>query len=230
MTNAVTTLASLTQLPSSNIAPTEVAKYSTAQFLRRVQLVTKGKLVDQQIVAPGNYAIPDDDTAEDLGDHIDVLVLAVRHKAMDTNVSPPVVSYDAGSELFKEIVTKAGTKDSGCMFGPSFLVFERKTAQFLELFLGNESGRQEAKKLVTFLPVSEEVAKATGLTAQGPQVCTLRSRFIKKPRYSWHVPVANKCSTPIENLPPLEEIVAEINKFLNPKTQEAEVADKKAKR
>ena len=226
MSNA---LSNLGALPLSNVSPKDLAtRYKSSSFTKRLQLVTKGKLVDQGLVKPGHWVIPvSEEEVTDLGESADVLVLAVRDKALDTNDKPPVASFAPESALFKDIVTRAGTKDSGCMFGPSFLVYERTTGQFLELFFGNASGRQEAGNLYNFLPISKEQAKAygKGFQEQGPQASTLKSKYIKKPRYAWHAPVVGKCSTPFKDLPESQEFVDQITKFLNQKEDGPEVDD-----
>lgn len=231
MSNA---LSNLSSLPLSKVNPTDLAKrYQTTSFIKRLQLVTKGKLVDQGLVKPGNWGIPlDDDKAEDLGEAVDVLVLAVRDKALDTNEKPPVASFDPDSDLFKSMVQRAGEKNSGCMYGPSFLVYERSSGQFLEVFFGNASGRQEAGNLIPYLPVSEEQAKAfgAGFKAQPPQAATLKSKYIKRPKYSWHAPVVGKCSTPFKDLPEQSVFVEQMTKFLNPKEEGPEVADESGAR
>ena len=219
-------LATLTTLPVS--APkTDLTKYGgETEFLKRVQLVTKGKYVDKGKIAPGHYGVPEgDDDITDLGESIDVLPLAVRDKALDTTEDPPLAVFDADDEVFQDIVDRAGEKDSGCMYGPSFLLFERNSGQFFEFFCGNKSGRMEAGKFAQYLPVSEEQAKANGVEAHGPLPLTLRAKYIERPRYSWHAPQVTKCSTPFTNLPPVENIVEEINKFLNPKVQDVEQAE-----
>jgi hypothetical protein len=225
-TNALSTL---TSLPTSNVSPKDLStQYASTNFTKRLQLVTKGKLVDKGLVKPGHWAIPiSDDEAIDLGPEADILVLAVRHKTLDTNEKPPVASYDPDSELFKSIVAHAAEKDSGCMYGPSFLVYERSTNQFLEVFFGNASGRQEAGNLVPYLPVSEEQAKQFGskFKAQGPQAATLKAKYIERPRYAWHAPVVGKCSTPFNEIPTLEETVKQITKFLEQKEDGPEVEE-----
>lgn len=223
MSNA---LATLTTLPVS--APkTNLASYGgDMEFLPRIQLVTKGKYVDKGKIAPGHYGVPDgDDDITDLGESIDILTFAVRDKALDTTEDPPLAVFDAEDEVFQDIVERAGEKDSGCMFGPSFLVFERNSGKFYEFFCGNKSARMEAGKFSSYLPVSEEQAAEFGVTAQPPQPLTLRAKYIERPRYSWHAPQVTKCSTPFTNLPPIEKIVEEINKFLNPKTADVEKAE-----
>lgn len=232
MTNSLAKLSA--SLPASTIDTRSLAsRYKSTSFVRRLQLVTKGKLVDQGVVNPGNWAVPGDESAEVLGPEVDVLVLDVRDKALDTNESPPVQSFDPTSDLYKRIESDANQKDSGCMYGPSFLVYERTKQEFFEVFFGNASGRAEASNLIAFLPVSEETAKAygAGYKAQPPQTATLKAKFIKRPRYSWHAPKVTKCSTPFDNLPPNEEILEQIQKFRNPKVEDApEVDDKKSTR
>ncbi len=217
-------LATLTTLPVS--APkTDLAKYGgTTEFLERVQLVTKGKYVDKGKIAPGHYGVPgQDDDILDLGESIDVLVFAARDKALDTTEDPPLAVYDEDDEVFQDIKERAGQKDSGCMFGPSFLLFERNTGKFYEFFCGNTSGRKESGKFKSFLPVSEKEAEELGIEAKGPAPMTLRAKYIERPRYSWHAPQVSKCSTPFNNLPPIENIADEMAKFLNPKTADVEV-------
>lgn len=224
MSNALSNLGSL---PLSNVSPTDLAnRYKSSSFIKRLQLVTKGKLVDQGLVKPGHWVVPvSEEEVTDLGESVEVLILAVRDKALDTNDKPPVASFDPNSDLFKDICHRAGTKDSGCMYGPSFLVYERTTGQFLEVFFGNASGRQEAGNVFQYLPVSKEQAAAfgKGFKEQGPQAATLKSKYIKKPRYAWHAPVVGKCSTPFKDLPESSVFVAEITKFLNPKEDGPEV-------
>lgn len=219
-------LATLTTLPVS--APkTDLSKYGgEVEFLQRIQLVTKGKYVDKGKIKPGHYGVPaGEDEITDLGASIDILPLAVRDKALDTTEDPPLAVFDADDEVFQDIVDRAGEKDSGCMFGPSFLVFERNTGKFYEFFCGNKSARMEAGKFTGYMAISEAQAKEFGLQAQPPQPLTLRAKYIERQRYSWHAPQVVKCSTPFTNLPPVEKIVEEINKFLNPKTQDVEKAE-----
>lgn len=211
--------ASLGALPTT-VTATDLAAYSegSQSYLPRLQLVSKGKYIDLQKIAPGNWGIPQDgDNIEDLGAAVDILVLAVRDKALDTSGETPIAVYDKTNPLFDDIVSKAGEKDSGCMFGPSFLVLERNTGKLLELFFGNKSARQEAGKMAQFLPVSEAQAEQFGVEAREPQPCTLTSKLVQRPRYSWHVPVVQRCTTPFAELPPTDFLVTQIQEFLNPK-------------
>jgi hypothetical protein len=219
----------LSQLPSVSMGDDAVYNdlAKAVEFLGRVQLVSKGKLVDKGLVRPGHYAIPESaEEANDLGDAIDIIPFARRPKALDMSDKDALVaSYDPNSDEFKRIAAKSAEKESSCMYGVEFLVFERSTGRFLEFFCGTKSTRSEAKKLYPFMALSAadiEARKLTDVDPHGPLPLTLKSRYVEKGAYSWFVPVVVKCSTPFNNLPAADKIVAEITKFLNPKTDGVE--------
>jgi len=224
MSNALMA-ATLTNLPSTSVV--DFSKYGAeSNFLPRLQLVTKGKFVDKGLIAPGHYGVPTgDDGIIDLGDSIDVLAFACRNKALDTTSEPPLAVFDEEDEVYQEIVDRAGEKDSGCMWGPSFLLFERNTGVFYEFFCGNKSARMESGLMGAHLPVTEEDAERKGVEPADPIPFTLRAKYIERPRYSWHAPQVGKCSAPITNLPDIESIIEEIVKFMNPETNGPELAD-----
>ena len=117
-------------LPSTQVGTdeqfAELAK--STEFLARLQLYTKGKAINKGLVRPGHYGIPaSDEDVEDIGDEIDIIPLARRPKAIDmTDTDAVLVNYDPESEEFKRIAAQSLEKESHCMYGPSFLVFERK--------------------------------------------------------------------------------------------------------
>ena len=120
------------------------------------------------------------------------------------------------------------------MYGPSFLVFERSSGRLLEFFCGSKSTRGEAKKIYPYLPLTEADIAArelSGVEPHGPLPLTLKSRLVEKPTFSWHVPVAVKCSTPFTNLPSQAVIVREIEKFITVKDDGVEkVSEEQANR
>lgn len=217
----------LTQLPSTQVGTDDVYDdlAKGTEFLARLQLYTKGKAIDKSLIRPGHYGIPESgDDITDLGDSIDLLVLARRPKAIDmSDKEAIIVSHDNESAEFKRIAAKSMEKESNCMYGPSFLVFERSTARFLEFFCGSKSTRSEAKKIYPFLPLTDADIKARGLEAEphGPLAMTLKSKLVEKGSYSWHVPVVAKCSLPFDNLPG-EKAIAEIVKFVTPQADGVE--------
>jgi len=197
----------------------EVAK--GADFLPRIQLVTKGQYVDTGKIKPGHWGVPQPggEEIEDLGEKIDIIPFCYRPKALDVSDKEAIISvYDVTDEEFQRI--KAAPKNTGCMWGPSFLVLERSTGKLYEMFFGNKSGRQEAGKLKPFLPTEAN----NGM----PSAATLGIRYKKTPEYGWHVPVVTKCSEPFD---PAKmkvndaDILAEREKFLNPEKGAEKVSD-----
>lgn len=206
------------QLPSVELATdTELQELTKGtDFLQRVQLVTKGKYVDNGKISPGSYGVPQPGGEEilDLGSEIDILPLAVRAKALDMRDHDAIIAvYDMNLPEFQRIQTLSQEVNSSCMWGPSFLILERNTGSLFEFFMGNKSARQESGKLTPFLPLSKEKAEANGEEPHGPVPCTLKNRYIKRRDYGWHVPVVTKCSEPFTSLPPLEQIRTEVEKF-----------------
>jgi hypothetical protein len=220
MTTALKTV-DYTQLPSTQVGTDavydELAK--GGDFLGRLQLYTKGKAIDKGLIKPGHYGIPvSEDEIIDLGESIDLLVIGRRPKAIDmTDKEAIIVVHDHNSPEFQRIAQQSAEKESHCMYGPSFLVFERSTGKFYEYFCGSKSTRTEAKKVYPFMPVSQADIDARGLKdvePHGPLPMTLKSRYVEKGSFSWHVPVVQKCSVPFKNEPDVELMVKELNKFL----------------
>ena len=207
----------------------EVAKGS--DFLSRIQLITKGKYVDTSKIAPGHWGIPlpGGEEIEDLGESIDIVPWAVRPKALDMADKEAIVAvYDTSDPEFQRI--KVAPKNTGCMWGPSFLILERSTGKLYELFFGNKSGRNEAGKLKPFLPTEANNGQ--------PAPATLNIRYKKTPEYGWHVPVVVKCSEafdPANIQITAEQLIEEREKFLNPQKgaekvpEEEQAAQKRAR-
>ena len=148
-----------------------------------------------------------------------------------------VISYDEQSAAFKDIQARSPEKDSGCQHGTSFLVFERSTAQFYELFLGSKSFRPEAKKIFPYLPLTQaDLERKTaagcdveGLEPHGPIPVTIKTKFIENAKGSWYVPVAVKCSVPFTKVPATAVFAKEITRFLSAKSGGVEKVAEPAK-
>ncbi len=220
----------LTQLPSTQIGSDEAfaALAKGGDWLRYIKLCSNDKYSKAGKIPTGHWGLPGtEESIEDLGPSIDVLPLARRPKALDMSDKTAIVtSYDEQSDTFKEIVARSMESSSNCQHGISFLVFERSTGQFYEIFFGNKSSRPEAKNVYPYLPLSQADidrmsaagADVTDLTPHGPRPVTLKTKLAKNNKGMWHVPVAIKCSTPFTKVPSTATIVAEITKFLAPKT------------
>lgn len=191
-----------------------------SSFLQRIQLYSGGTAVQKKLIESGNFGIPlSKDEIIDLGDSIDLLVIWRKAKAIDmSDTDNIIVSNDVNSKEFQRIVDMAdNTKDSGCAYGPDYLVFERSTAAFYEYFAGNASGRVESSKINTYMPVTPDMIK-NGLTKETEprfsKPMTLKSKFTEKGRYTWYAPKAEDCLTPFAKLPTEKQINEELTRFL----------------
>lgn len=206
MANALAALKGQVNLPAVDTdALDKVAKGS--DFLPRLQLVTKGKYVDTGKIKPGHFGVPQSGGEEilDLGDSVDIIPFMFRPKAMDVSDREAIVTVFDNTEdpQFKRII--AAPKNSGCFWGPTFLVFERSTGKFYEYFFNNASGRTEAGKIRPFLP-----SEANGGL---PSACTISSRYKTKGEWGWHVPVITQCTMEFDTVPTLEQVNETVEKF-----------------
>ena len=152
MSDTSLVLVNLDQLPSTQVGTddqfNDLAK--SADYIGRLQLFTKGKAVNKGQVRPGHYGIPEGEEVIDLGDTIDIVPLAKRPKALDmSDMDAIITKYDPEDAEFKRIKAESLEKDSHCMFGISFLVYERSTARFgVLLWLQEHAERGEAHSSV----------------------------------------------------------------------------------
>lgn len=180
---------------------------SGAVYLPRLQLYgANSDAVKEGTIGMGEFGIVRARDVKGLGKPIDVLVLEWRPKAMYVSKGKDVVecNYDPSSPRFKEIaITADTTSDSGCMFGPEFLVWIPDEG-FATYFLSSKSARYEAdnlRKLMCRMVTLESVlVKGSG----------------KQASRSWHAPKAKECLTPY-TFPAVEEIDKQKSDFLNPK-------------
>jgi len=172
-------------------------------YLGRVQLMTSNSGDCKTGVFPINhFAHILEGEQNDLGKEIDVLLLEWRAKALDvSDKAHPVSNYDSTSEEFLDIRERSGIANSGCMWGPEFLVWLPSIRKFATFFFGSNSARKEAKKVVAIF----QMAKAA----------TFKPYHIVKSKFDWFVARATVCSTPFE-MPDEDEASKQIEKFMNP--------------
>lgn len=187
---------------------------SESDFLPRFQLFgAKSDACAEGLIGIGRYGLVKGDDITDLGDSVDVGVLAQRPKAIrieGDNVIcsyfPEIVNDVITNPLFKKIVEDARQPDSGCMFGREFLFWVPSANTFALFHANSKTTRREAKKLLALMG----------------KAATLRARLIEKGRYKWHGPVITTCSTPID--PPDEKLLrAEWERFHTPPKDNVEV-------
>jgi len=177
-------------------------------WLPRLQLMgSNSDLVKEAKIGLGRWALlTNKDSFIDLGTETHVLILGWRPKAME--IGDEVVSvFNPKADEFKRIMEKSEEPDSGCMFGPEYLVWIPELKKFAGLFMASKTARREAPNLRALMG----------------KFATLKARLIKSQRYSWHGPVVTPCSATFE-VPTMEEIREQAEKFNNPPEDEVEAA------
>lgn len=187
----------------------EMAKSS--DYLPRLQLVTgNSELSNSGVARPGEYVVVTNKTTNKvLGASVICWPLKFRHKALNTGGDTPIASFDVNSKLYATIRAQSAVKDSGCMFGPEFLLYIPDSG-FCTYHMSSKTARNVSPSVQAILLVGK------------PMVLT--SKLIKKPKYSWHGPVAHESSVFPEQ-PPGDKMLIQITKFLNPEGSQVELAD-----
>ncbi len=203
-------------LPANTLIPADVggSKADNAlvvannqDYFPRIKLCQgNAKEVLKEFVAKGgNYAlVKGKDDIEDLGNSIDLVLCSGRPKAMRTG-DQIITIFEEDAEEFKKIMASSKTKDSGCFYGPEYLVYIPAAQTFATLFLNNPTMRREAGAVHSRLK----------------QAATLSSHLIENEDYSWFGPKCGDCSSPLE-LPDLDEIRATVDKFETEKSSQIE--------
>ena len=175
-------------------------------YLPRLQLMTSNAKKCKEDEFPVNhYALVEGKNFRDLGKEVDILVVAWRPKALEIGDNVLAV-HDPADPEFKRICEKAGMADSGCMYGPEYLLYLPGAEVWVTFFMGSKSARNEAKNMRT------QMKKAATLTAQK----------IETKKYTWFAPKVGPCSTPFD-LPEDADIKEQAEKFLNSPKSEVKV-------
>lgn len=179
----------------------------SGDWLPRLQLMTANSKECKGGDFPINhYALVRDQNFQDLGKSVDVLIVEWRPKAMEIDEQVYAV-YDPDHDDFKRIQEQSNVKDSGCMYGPEFLVWVPSADSWATFFMGSKSSRREAKSVRALL-------RNAG---------TLKSKEITTTKYTWWSPIIEKCTTSFD-LPNQDDVAKEHNKFTNPPDPGIEMA------
>lgn len=201
------------------LAQTGVGKYNsdddfnhlstTAGFLPRLMLMSSGSnLVKEGKINQGCYGlVRSKDQVDDLTKEVPCLPLAWRSKAMKITNDEVISIYDRKNSLFAEIVELSEVKDSGCMYGPEFLLWVPSAKCFATFYASSKTSRREAPQL------RDKIGKPA----------LLKIRLIKGKKYSWFGPVITACSASF-GIPSVNEITEQVTKFNNPPVAEKEAA------
>lgn len=185
------------------------SQITSGGYLPRLQLCGSGSdLCKEGKIGIARYAfVIAKDNFIDLGPEVNTLVLAWRPRALDMNNGQVLSVYDVNSTEFKRIQEKSKIQNSRCMFGPDFLVYVPAIKKFASFFMGSPTARREAPQVKALIG----------------NAATLKARLIKNNEYSWHGPVCVQCSQPLD-IPEMDLIKSEIEKFRNQKEVEVETA------
>lgn len=187
-------------------------------FLPRMQLFTSNSQeVKKGKITLAHYGLIKGKEKEliDLGKQVILAPIAWRPKSLDTKTDPVMAYHNPKSAEFQALKKRADDdNNSGCMYGPEFLVFLPDHG-FVTFFFGSKTARNESPKLRALLPVGTDVFKNALVTAQ----------FIETKEFSWHGPSVMPTTQKIE-LPDIDVINSVASSFLKPKDSEIqEVAD-----
>lgn len=147
-------------------------------YLNRLQLVqSSSNICKKQKISAGNYIVVKgkESVVHDLSDSVDVFVLGWRPKAIrfaKGTVKMRIV-YDPKSPEFRSIEKEAAVKDSGCMYGPEYLVYIPSVNETVTFHFNNPTLRQSA----------------SGMLPNIGKAITCTSELIERGRDSWHGPV-----------------------------------------
>lgn len=182
---------------------------SSVGFLPRVQLMgSNSNAVKEGQIGQGHYAlIRGKDQVQDLTKEVPVVVLSWRPKAMEITSESVISVYNPKSSEFDRIAKKSEESDSGCMYGPEFLLWVPSLKAFATFFMSSKTARREAPQLKGLLG----------------KAALLKSQLIKAKKFAWHGPVVTPCSQPLD-LPDLDEAREQAQKFNNPPENETEAA------
>lgn len=193
---------------------TLAAVSSSGDYLPRLQLFGGNSDACKKGQIPiANYGlVSGKDTILDLGKEVDVLVICGRPKALRIGDDGQIITkFDPNDDEFKKIADDSLVQDSGCMFGPEFLLYVPDMQKFATFFMSSKTARRSAGS------VHARLRKAA----------TLKAEFIQTKKYSWHGPVCTPCSTPMTP-PSNDDIKMAVTKFMAAKASSVETAPEAA--
>lgn len=184
---------------------------SSGKWLPRIQLFgSSSNEVKEDKIRAGNHGLVSGKNVTDLGKEFDALSICFRPKAMDIGGDEILTNYVHTSAEFLRMQAQSDVKDSGCMFGPEFLIWVPAEQKWATYFCSNKTSRRAASDLLGLMSKLVD-----GKPVIVPAPVTIKANLIKTAKYMWHGPVFTKCSTPF-GFPTDESLAEEVEKFNNP--------------
>ena len=180
---------------------------SRTMFLPRLQLFgSNSDAVKEGKIPIAHYGlVKGKDDPIDLGVSVLLIPLAWRPKAMDVKSEPPLAYHKPDSPEFQELKKRSDTEqNSGCMYGPEFLVWMPDHG-YVTFFFGSKTARNEAPGIRALMPKGPQLNTA---------VCT--AVLIKNEQYSWHGVKVTASAQGVAQ-PPMDTLIPTITDFLQPK-------------
>jgi len=173
-----------------------------SKFLPRLQLCTsRTEAVGDGLITANHYGIvKGKKNIVDAGEEVDCLVVSWRPKALELGAET-VSCYNPQHPEFQRIQERADNEsESGCMYGPEFLLWLPDQTEFVTFFMGSISARNEAKSLKALMRNS----------------ATLKSQKIETKKYKWFAPLCVPHNLPISPMPDMGLFEKVCEGFLNP--------------
>ncbi len=178
-------------------------------FLPRLQLFTSNsEECKTGAIKIAHYGIiKGQDPVKELGKTVLIVPIAWRAKAMDVkSFDKPVAFHKPNSNEFKAIRSRADADgNSGCMYGPEFLVWVPSEGCYATFLMGSKTARNAAPPVKALLP------KPGGQLRAG----ILEAQYIEGTEFKWHGPKIVPTEQSFEG-PPAEGIMDVLTNFLNP--------------
>lgn len=194
-------------------ADSSLAETMKSNFLPRLQLVSKMSKYSEMEpgVKTNNFGlIVSDDDYQDCGKTVDAMVLSWRQKALSSKEG--LSYYDHKSEEFIEVQERADIEqNSGCMYGPEYLLYIPELDALATFFFGSKSLRYEVKKIHK-------------LYDAGAPVTFFGKKIETKGGDVYYSASVRACASPIAPPEDMERIHKEVKKFNNPTSSSTPVA------
>ncbi len=201
----------LIDIPQTDEEKAQLAALSSAaDYLPRLQFMSGAcDLVKSGNFPAQHFGLFESKEPTDMGASVDVIILGFRSKALqvgDEIIECLTPELDADgvpqNATFADIQRRSDIKDSGCMFGPEFLIYISKIKKFATFFCGTKTMRRDAGKFNAY----------TGKAA------TFRGKFIEGKKNKWWTTEPVDCTSPID-IPDRDLVMKQIDKFKNPPKQ-----------
>lgn len=208
--NIPATLEDLSSIPQT-YSKEDLEDILESKWFQRLKLMTsRSKVVESGEFPVNHYALQRNKSNIDLGSTVDVMVCAVRIKALKITGDEVIVSYERGSALYSQIENEADTiKDSNCMYGPEFLVYIPEKQVFATFFMSTKTMRNDAPALASLLMKN----------------ATLGSKKIETSKYTYTSASISPCSLDLQFHCSREKLFEVIDRFKNPPVDEKELAE-----